>query len=471
MPDLDAVVVGAGINGLVAAVTLAEAGMRVCVIEAESRAGGALRSEEVTLPGFVHDIGATVHSLALASPALRALGLRDEEVKFLHPPVPLGHAIAPGKSVLLHRSVAETAAGLARDGKRWESVIGGYAKHWEKLSETVLGVTHLPPRAPLTLARMGLHGGWPATVPIRHGFREEPARALFAGLAAHSALPLSALGSSAFGITLGAFAHAVGWPVVAGGSERLAEALVARLVSLGGEVVTGVRITDLGQLPDARVKIFDVDARQFARIAGDRIPSRYRRRLQRWHYGPGAYKIDWALDGPIPWADPALASAGTVHLGGTAEAVIRSEAAVSRAKVSDEPYVLLVQASVADHSRAPAGMHSGWAYIHVPNGWQGDATALIEARVEHFAPGFRERILARHVWTPAALEAWNANLVGGDVGGGANTVGQLFARPRMSARPWRTPLPGVYLASASTSPGGGVHGMAGYHAALDALSR
>lgn len=469
MPEVDAVVVGAGLNGLVAAVTLAEAGMRVTVFEAASRPGGALRSEELTLPGFVHDIGATVHSLGLASPAIRALGLRDDEVRFLHPQTPLGHAIDPGKSVLLHHSVAETAAGLGRDASRWQSVIGGFAERWEKLADSALDLTHLPPRSPATLVRLGFHGGLPATVPTRFGFREESTRALFAGLAAHSFLPLSALGSSAFAIVLGAFAHALGWPVVAGGSERLIESLVSRLLSRGGQVVTDQRITSLDQLPSAKVTILDVDARQFAQIAGDRLPGGYRRRLERWRYGPGAFKIDWALDGPIPWSDPALAGAGTIHLGGSAATVIASEREVAKGKISDEPFMLLVQASVADPSRAPAGKQTGWAYIHVPNGWDGDATDLIERRIEHFAPGFRERILARHVMGPPDLEAWNANLVGGDIGGGANNLGQLFARPRLSTKPWRTPLPGVYLASASTAPGGGAHGMAGFNAARDAL--
>ncbi len=471
MTDADAVVVGAGPNGLVAAVALAEAGLRVTLLEAAERPGGGLRTEELTLPGFRHDIGATVHALALASPAFRALDLTREGLAFAHPAIPLGHAIAPGDSVLLHRSVADTAAGLGRDGRRWAGVIGGLGAHWEGLAESVLELTHLPPRAPLTLLDFGMHGLFPATFPIRFAFHEEPARALLAGLAAHAALPLGALGSAAFGIVLGALAHGVGWPVAVGGSERVADALVARFASLGGELVTGHRVASLDRLPSAPMTILDVGARQFAAIAGDRLPSGYRRRLEGWRSGPGVFKLDWALDGPIPWADPALASAGTVHLGGPAAAVVASEAAVHRGRISEEPYVLLVQPTVADPSRAPAGKHTAWAYIHVPNGWDGDATSLIESRVEAFAPGFRERILGRHAFTPAALEAWDANLVGGDIGGGSNELRQLFARPRLSRTPWRTPLPGVYLASASTLPGGGVHGMSGWNAAKDALRR
>jgi len=470
MTDVDAVVVGSGPNGLVAAVVLAEAGLRVTVLEAQARPGGALRTEELTLPGFRHDVGATVHALALASPAFRALDLTREGLAFAHPDIPLGHAIQPGESVLLHRDAETTAAGLGRDGRRWSRILGGLGEHWEGLASSVLDLTHLPPHAPATLLRFGVRALLPATA-MHRGFREEPARALFAGVAAHSILPLTAIGSSAFGLFLTAFAHGVGWPVATGGSERIVDALVARLETLGGEVVTGHRVASLADLPSARATILDVDARHFGGIAGTRLPAGYRRRLERWRYAPGVFKLDWALDGPVPWADPALGGAGTVHVGGTAARVVASEAAVHRGRIPAEPLVLVVQPSAADPTRAPAGKHTVWAYIHVPNGWAGDATALVESRIEAFAPGFRERILGRHAFTPAALEAWDANLVGGDVGGGANDWRQLFARPRLSFHPWRTPLPGVYLASASVLPGGGAHGMAGWNAARDALRR
>jgi phytoene dehydrogenase-like protein len=468
MTDLDAVVVGAGPNGLVAAVALAQAGLKVTVLEAANRPGGALRTEELTLPGYRHDVGATVHALALASPAFRALNL---PVEFAHPAIPLGHAIAPGETAFLHRDAAMTAAGLGGDGPRWQAVLGGLGEHWQGLADSVLDPTHWPPRAPLDLLKLGRHGIVPATFPIRLAFRETAAKALFAGLAAHAILPLTAVGSAAFGLVLGAFAHGVGWPVAVGGSERIVDALAARLTAHGGEIVTRHRVTSLTSLPRARITILDVDARQFARIAGGLLPLPYKRRLERWRYGPGVYKLDWALDGPIPWADPRLAGAGTVHIGGTGEAVIAAEAMVHRGRRSDEPFVLLVQATAADASRAPVGKHTAWAYVHVPNGWEGAATSVIEDRIETFAPGFRERVIGRHAFSPGELEAWDANLIGGDIGGGSNDWRQLIARPRLGLRPWRTPIPGVWLASASTLPGGGAHGMSGWLAARDALKR
>jgi len=470
--EVDAVVVGAGPNGLVGAVRLAEAGLRVLVLEAADRPGGALRSDELTLPGFRHDVGAAVLPLALGSPAFRALDLSAEGLAFSHPEIPLAHAIAPGRSVVLRRSVAETAAALGRDARRWQNVMGA---RWEGLAESALDPTALPPRSLRGLMRLGAHGSWPATWAMRGAFREEPARALFAGLAAHAALPLGAALTSAFGILLGSLAHGVGWPVATGGSQAVADALVRRLESLGGELRTGHRVRSLAELPSARAVLLDVGPRQLRAIAGDRLPGRYRRRLTRWRDGPGVFKLDWALDGPIPWRDEALARAGTVHLGGTAAATAASERAVARGTMSLEPFVLLVQPTVADASRAPAGRHTAWAYCHVPNGWPHDETERIESRVEAFAPGFRDRVLARHAMRPAALEAWDANLVGGDIAGGAMDWRQLASRPRLSRTPWEIPSvgpgPGLYLCSASTLPGGGVHGMGGWHAAQAALRR
>lgn len=471
MADVDAVVVGSGPNGLVAAVTLAEAGWRVLVVEAERQWGGGLRTEELTLPGFRHDVCSSVHPLALASPAFRRLGLEREGLRLAHPPVPLGHALAPGRSVLLRRDVARTAAGLGRDGAAWTRVLGGLGRRWARLAEGVLDPLAIPPRAPLETLAFGAVGGWPATAVLRAGLREDPARALLAGLAAHAVLDLGQPMTTGIGVLLGALAHGVGWPLAVGGSASIADALVARLRSLGGDVVTGERVTSVDALGPARAVLLDLTPRQVLAVAGHRFPPRYVRRLARWRYGPGVVKVDWALDGPVPWVDPELVGAGTVHLGGPWQEVVAAERAVARGRVARRPFVLFVQACVADPTRAPAGRHTAWAYCHVPNGSTADRTDAIEAQVERFAPGFRDRVLARHVMGPAALEAHNANEVGGDIGGGSAHWRQLLARPTPSLRPWATPDPRIFLCSSATLPGGGVHGMCGWRAAQTVLER
>lgn len=379
--------------------------------------------------------------------------------------------------MLLHRSSAETAAGLGRDGDEWNRVIGGFGARWESLAATILDLTATPPHSPPELMRLGHYGGPSATTPMRWVFREGDAKALFAGLAAHASVPLNSLATAGFAIFLGALGHGVGWPVAVGGSQSIADALVARLRSLGGEVVTGQRVNSLAALPSARVVVLDVTPRQLLAIAGDQLVAGYARRLSRWRYGPGVFKVDWALDGAVPWLDPSLHFAGTVHIGGSGDAVVASERAVAGGAISDEPFLLVVQPSLADPSRAPVGKQTLWAYLHVPNGWDGDATERIESRIEAFAPGFRELILGRHAMGPAALEAWNANLVGGDIGGGAMNWRQLASRPRVSLTPWRIPSVAVarrgelYLASSSALPAGGAHGMGGWLAARAALKR
>lgn len=471
---VDAVVVGSGPNGLVAAVTMAEAGCRTLLVEAASTIGGGLRTEELTRPGFRHDVCASVLPLAVGSPAFRALRPEGDGVRWAHPVVAAAHPLDDHPAVLVYRDVERTAEALGPDAGRWRATVGATAAAGSGLVGSLLAPLDLPPRAPLAVARYGAVGAWPATWLARAGYRTTAARAVFAGMAAHSMLDLGAPITGGYGLLLAALAHQVGWPVVVGGSQRLADALVGRLRRLGGEVVTGTRVRSLAELPPAPVVLLDVSPRELVRIAGSALPVGYRRRLQRFRPGPGVFKVDWALDGPVPWRDRGVGAAVTVHLGGTLEEVALAEHEVARGRHPQRPFVLAVQACVADPSRAPAGRHTLWAYCHVPNGSTVDMTAAIEAQLERFAPGFRDRVLARHVMGPAALEAHNPNLVGGDIGGGAADLWQFVARPVPGWRPWQTPLPGVYLCSASTPPGAGVHGMGGWQAArlaLQALDR
>ncbi|MFI6909535.1 phytoene desaturase family protein [Nonomuraea sp. NPDC050394] len=457
----DAAVVGSGPNGLVAAITLAAAGRRVLLLEAAGGFGGALRSAELTLPGRVHDVGATVLAMALVSPAFRALGLTTL-APFAQPQIAVAHPLDDRPAALVHRDAGRTAEGLGRDAAAWRASVGAAARAGAPLVETLLSPLS-PPRAPVAAARFGLLGALPATVLGRALFRTVEGRALLAGMAAHSVLDLRSPITSGYGMLLAASAHMVGWPLVRGGSQVLADALVERLRRLGGTTVSGHRVHDLREL-DAPIVMLDVTPRQFLRMA--ELPTGYRDRLRRFRYGPGVFKMDWALDGPVPWRDPEVARAGTVHLGGTLEEIALSEAEVSAGRHSPRPYVLLVQPYAADATR---GGHTLWAYCHVPRGSAADMSAAIEGQIERFAPGFRERVLARHTMNTADLERFDPNLVGGDINGGTGSLGQFVKRPVWSPAPWRTPLPGVYLCSSSTPPGGGAHGMGGYHAARLAL--
>jgi phytoene dehydrogenase-like protein len=466
----DAVVVGSGPNGLVGAALLADAGWRVLVVEAARVAGGGLRTEQLTLPGFAHDVCSSVHALALASPAFRALRLEEDGLEWAHPDVPAAHPLDDGPAALLHRDPARTAAGLGADGRAWLSTVAATARAGLPLVDTLLQPLS-PPRAPVALARYGLTGIWPAARLGRAALRTEAARGLLAGLSAHSVLDLRAPATAGYGLFLGALAHLVGWPVAVGGSQSIADALVRRLRSRGGELVTGTRVGSLAELPPARAVLLDLTPRQVLAVAGDVLPAGYRRRLARFRYGWGVFKVDWALAGPVPWRDPAVGAAGTVHVGGTMAEVVASEQAVAAGRVSDRPFVMFVQATVADPSRAPAGQHTAWAYCHVPNGCPVDQTGAIERQVERFAPGFADLVLARHTFTPAELETHNPNEVGGDIGGGSADLRQFVARPVASLHPWATPVAGLYLCSASTPPGGGAHGMGGAQAARLALRR
>jgi phytoene dehydrogenase-like protein len=468
MAAYDAVVVGAGPNGLAAAIALAQAGKSVLVVEAKETIGGGCRSAELTLPGFLHDTCSAIHPLGLGSPFFRKLPLGEHGLEWIQPPAPVAHPLDDGTAVMMERSLEETARGLGADGAAYRRLMGPIVTGWDALLPDLLAPLHLP-RHPVALTRFGLAALRSARGLAEARFRGERARALFAGLAGHSILPLERAATAAIGLVLGAAAHAVGWPLPRGGSRRIADALAAHLLSLGGEVRTGHVVESLDALPPARAILCDITPRQLLTLAGDRLRGRYRRRLEGYRYGPAAFKLDFALSGPIPWKSADCARAGTVHLGGTLAEIAASEAEVGRGRHPERPYVLLAQQSLFDPSRAPAGKHTAWAYCHVPNGSAMDMTERIEAQIERFAPGFRDLVLARSVLPPARLQELNPNYIGGDINGGAQDLRQMFTRPAPRIVPYSTPARGLYICSSSTPPGGGVHGMCGYHAARAAL--
>jgi len=470
MADRDEVlIVGSGPNGLAAAITLARAGRRARLIEASDTLGGGCRSAALTLPGFIHDTCSAIHPLAVASPFFREMPLAEHGVEWVYPPAAFAHPLDDGTAVVVERDLTVTAANLGPDGAAYQRLIGPYVRDFSPLTDETLGPLRFPPRHPLALARFGALALLPAATLAKIAFRGKRARAMFAGVAAHSMLRLEAPVSAAYALVLATSAHAVGWPMPLGGSQTISDALVEILRGLGGEVETGRRVTSLDEFPDARAILLDIGPRQLASMAGERLPESYRRRLEKFRYGPGVFKIDFALNGPIPWKAKACARAATVHLGGTLEEIAASERAAWGGQHSERPFVLLVQPSMFDPSRAPAGKHTAWAYCHLPNGSAKDMTGAIEAQIERFAPGFRDCVIARHTRGAVEMEAYNPNYVGGDIMGGAQDIWQTFTRPMFSLRPYTTPLKGVYLCSSSTPPGGGVHGMCGYHAAKVAL--
>jgi phytoene dehydrogenase-like protein len=464
----DAVVIGSGPNGLAAAIELAQQQASVLVLESKDEIGGGIRTAELTLPGFRHDICASAHPMGILSPFYSSLPLAEHGLEWIRPPASVAHPLDDEPAVMLWRSVEETAAGLGADGKRYRRLVEPYLDDPQGLLADILGPVGGVPAHPIKMARFGLTGLRAATA-LADRFQETRARALFAGCAAHSILPLERHLTGAVGLLFLITAHVEEWPVVKGGSGALADALASYLRTLGGRIETGAHVASLGDLPPANVYLFDTSPAQLAEIAGPALPARYVKRLHAYRYGPGVFKLDWALDGPIPWKDPACLQASTVHLGGTLQEIAAGEAAVWRGEHPDQPYVLLVQQSQFDSTRAPDGKHTGYAYCHVPAGSTVDLTAVVERQIERFAPGFRDLILARHPWNTTAMQAHNPNYVGGAITGGVADIPQAFARPVARRDPYSTPNKRVFICSASAPPGGGVHGMCGYHAARSAL--
>ena len=465
--DYSAVVVGSGPNGLAAAITLQRAGLSVLLLEGGRTIGGGLRSAELTLPGFTHDICSAVHPLAAGSPFFSTLPLQEHGLEYVYPAVAAAHPLDGGVAAVLAGSVEETAARLGVDEKAYGDLMRPIVRDWPLLAPEILGPLRFPEH-PLVLASFGLKGLTAATSLAGH-FETREARALLAGMAAHSIQPLTNLATSAFALVLMAAGHVKGWPIPRHGSVAIADALASYFISLGGRIETGTYIRSLSQLPSSRAVLFDLTPRQLLQLGGHRWSSLYQWQLERYRYGMGVFKIDWALDERIPFTAAGCRQAGTIHIGGTLEEIVDGEAVSAAGGYPERPFVLLAQQSVFDPSRAPQGKHTAWGYCHVPNGSVVDRTEIIERQVERFAPGFRERILARHVFNTAQLEEYNPNYIGGDINGGMIDLRQLFTRPALRSSPYRTSEKGMYICSSATPPGGGVHGMCGYHAARRAM--
>ena len=470
MPNYDAVIVGSGPNGLAAAITLAQAGYKTLVLEAKATIGGGMRTGEATLPGFRHDHCSTVHPLGLASPFFRSLPLAQFGLEWVFSPAEVAHPLDDGSAILLERSIDLTAQHLGRDVAAYRRLMTPLVDHYEAILDEFLGPLRLP-RRPLVMAGFGLVALPPARLLAQLAFRDDSARALFAGLAAHAIQPLEHPATAAYGLMMAMLGHAVGWPLARGGSQQIADALAAYLRQLGGEIVTDCEVQTLSELPPARAVLLDLTPRQILRIAGEALPMGYRKQLERYRYGPGVFKVDYALSDPIPWRAEACARAATVHLGGTLPEISRSERDAWAGRPSDRPFTLVVQPTPFDSTRAPAGRHIAWAYCHVPHGSSVDMTDQIEAQIERFAPGFCDCILARHSRSAPEMEVYNPNYIGGDIAGGVQDLRQLFTRPTLSLTPYATPVKGLYLCSSSTPPGAGVHGMCGYFAAKTVLAR
>jgi phytoene dehydrogenase-like protein len=464
----DAVIIGSGPNGLAAGITLARAGKSVLVLEGKDAIGGGTRTAELTMPGFKHDICSALHPLGVASPFFRTLPLSQYGLEWITPPASLAHPLDDGTAVMVEGTVKDTAANLGPDATAYGRLMGPLVNSWQALLGDLLGPLQIPSH-PLLMVRFGLTALLPATTLARTVFRGERARAVFGGMAAHATLPLTSPATAAFGLMLGMVAHAVGWPMPRGGSQQFAGALAAHLRSLGGEIRTSTWVRAMDDLPQARAILFDTSPRGMVEIAGERLPEGYRDALARYRYGPGVFKLDFALDGPVPWTAKECLRAGTVHLGGTLDEVIESEAAVWRGEHAERPYVIVAQHSLFDDTRAPEGKHTLWAYCHVPNSSTEDMTDAVVGQIERFAPGFWDRVQVVSTMDPTQMEAYNPNYVGGDINVGVQDLRQFFTRPVVRIDPYSTPVPDIFLCSSSTPPGGGVHGMCGYYAARSAL--
>ena len=466
--EYDAVVVGSGPNGLAAAITLRQEGLSVLLIEGKDVIGGGLSSAEFTLPGFVHDVCSAIHPLALGSPFFSTLPLADHGLTYLQPDLAAAHPFDGGTAAVLAHSVEETAKALGADEQLYLDIFKPVVRDWPLIAADVLAPLHFP-KHPIAMAQFGLKALTSATF-LAKRFKTKEAKGLWAGMAAHAIQPLTNLSTSAIALVLMTAGHLKGWPIPQGGSKEIANALASYFISLGGKIQTGQFIKRIDELPSAKTVLFDVTPQQLLQIAGHRFSSLYKWQLEHFRYGMGVFKIDWALDGPIPFTAPEVRKAGTVHIGNTIEEIALSEKITWEGQHSDKPYVLLAQQSLFDDTRAPEGKHTAWAYCHVPRGSTKDMTAIIEQQIERFAPGFKDLILAKHTMNTVDIQAYNPNYIGGDINGGVIDLGQLFTRPVLRPSPYRTSAKGLYICSSSTPPGGGVHGMCGYHAAKQALS-
>jgi len=466
--DFDTIVVGSGPNGLAAAITMQQAGLSVLLLEGKDVIGGGLRSAELTLPGYIHDVCSAIHPMAAASPFFKTLPLKEHGLEYIYPEIAAAHPFDDGTAAILTQSLEETASLLGADKQAYLNLIKPLIKDWPKIDKDVLSPLINIPSSPFAMAKFGLNA-MNSALNVAKRFSTKEAKGLWAGMAAHSIQPLSNLTTSAIGLVLTAAGHLDGWPIPKGGSNKIANALASYFTSLGGKIETGVYVKSLEQLPSSHAILFDITPRQLLQIAGHKFSSLYKWQLEKYRYGMGVFKMDWAIDGQIPFTAAEARKAGTVHLGNTIEEITLGEQLSSSGKIAKKPFVLLAQQSVFDNSRAPEGKHTAWAYCHVPHGSKTDMTEIIENQIERFAPGFKDRILAKHSFSPAQMEDYNPNYIGGDINGGIIDIAQLFTRPVLSLSPYRTSAKGLYICSSSTPPGGGVHGMCGYHAAKRAL--